>query len=49
LRDSQSSVQIAGLDQDQAGQVLLALDERSVGEQQPSVVIAQTDSKLVPS
>src|ERR1700756_4455247 len=32
-------VEVAGLDQEQAGEVLFAVDERPVGQQHPSVVV----------
>src|SRR5215472_3179653 len=41
LGDGECSVEIVGLDQDQAGEILLAVDERSVGQQHPSLVVAQ--------
>src|ERR1035438_567179 len=39
--DGECPVEVAGLDQEQAGEVLLAVDERPVGQQHPSVVVAQ--------
>ena len=37
--DGQCPVEVVGLDQDKAGEVLLAVDERSVGQQRPSASI----------
>src|SRR5215471_2256054 len=44
--DDQCPVEVADLDQDQPGEVLLAVDERSVGQQHPSFVVAQRRGRL---
>jgi hypothetical protein len=45
LGDGKCPVEVVGLDQDQAGEVLLAVDERPVGQQRPAVV-AQRRGRL---
>ena len=45
--DGERAVEVVGLDQDHAGEVLLALDERPVGQQRPSVAVAQGRRRLV--
>src|ERR1017187_5712845 len=45
--DGECPVEVAGLDQEQAGEVLLAVDERPVGQQHPSVVVAQSRRRLL--
>src|SRR6185437_11751673 len=45
--DGEYPIEVAGLDHEQAGEVLLAVDERSVGQQHPSVVVAQRRRRLL--
>jgi enamine deaminase RidA (YjgF/YER057c/UK114 family) len=47
LGDGERAVEIVGLDQEQTGEVLLAVDERPVGQQHPPYVVAQRRRRLL--